>query len=214
MTHGEIMRHGDFGLGTFTGLDREMAAVDGRFYRFRPDGAGEPVDPASRAPFAVVKRFNTDITLAPDGPQNLKAVQAAIDENVPEPDALRAIKITARFDDLQFRVMHRQTNSTDLDTASESQAEFQEKDLDGVLVDFRFPGDSAPVGVPGYHLHLIVDEDRMGGHCHGATMRDITIEIDDTDLHLAAEDGVTRLTAGMSDRDQAKLHQVERERRT
>jgi len=215
MSYGEIMRHGDFGLGTFTGLDGEMAAVDGRFYRFGADGTGEPVDPASQAPFAVVKHFNTDITIKLDGPCDLETVQATIDQNLPERDALCAVKISACFEDLQFRVMRRQSDGTDLDTASQSQAEFHEHGLVGVLVGFRFPGDSAPVGVPGYHLHLIIEDGRLGGHCHGAVLRDITIEIDDTDhLHLAADDGVTRLTAGMSAADRARLDRVERERRT
>lgn len=215
MRYGEIMRHGDFGLGTFAGLDGEMAAVDGHYYRFGPDGSGERVDPESQAPFAVVKHFQTDITIHLDGPCDLEAVQALIDERLPEQDALCAVKISARFDDLQFRVMRRQNDGTDLDTASKSQAEFHEQGLKGVLVGFRFPADSAPVGVPGYHLHLIIDDGRMGGHCHGAVLSDITIEIDDTDhLHLAAEDGMTRLTAGMSAGDRERLDRVERERRT
>ena len=214
MTYGEIMRHGDFGLGTFTGLDGEMAAVDGRYYRFGPDGSGERVDPESQAPFAVVKYFNTNITINLAGPCDLEAVQAMIDQSLLAQDALCAVKISAQFDDLQFRVMRHQNDGTDLDTASKSQAEFHEQGLEGVLVGFRFPADSAPVGVPGYHLHLIIDNGRLGGHCHGAVLSDITIEIDDTDhLHLAADDGMTRLTAGMSAGDRERLDRVERERR-
>jgi len=84
-----------------------------------------------------------------------------------------------------------------------------------MLVGFRFPSDSAPVNVPGFHLHLIVGDGTLGGHCHGATMRDITVEIDVADhLHLADDDGITRLTAGMSGADRERLDRVERERRT
>jgi len=108
MAYGEIMRHGDFGLGTFTNIDGEMAAVDGRFWRFGPDGRGEPVDPESQAPFAVVKTFGTDIRFRLDGPCGLEAVQQAVDDHVPDPDTLYAVKITALFDDIQFRVMRRQ----------------------------------------------------------------------------------------------------------
>ena len=46
-------------------------------------------------------------------------------------------------------------------------------------------------------------------------MSDITIEIDDTDhLNLAADDGMTRLTAGLTQNDRDRLERVERERRT
>ncbi|MBN35630.1 MAG: hypothetical protein CMM46_12845 [Rhodospirillaceae bacterium] len=215
MPYSEIIRHGDFGLRTFSGLDGEMSAVDGRFYRFGPDGSGSPVDPENQAQFAVVKHFQTDFTIRLDGPCSLEAVQQTIDEALPERDAMCAVKISACFDDLQFRVMRRQANGTDLDTASQSQAEFHEEGLRGVLVGLRFPSDSAPVGVPGYHLHLVIDDGRLGGHCHGATMSDITIEMDDTDhLHLAADDGMTRLTAGLTQNDRDRLERVERERRT
>jgi acetolactate decarboxylase len=33
MTYEELSSHGDFGLGTFNGLDGEMVEVDGRFNR-------------------------------------------------------------------------------------------------------------------------------------------------------------------------------------
>ena len=33
VTVGELKQHGDFGLGTFDGLDFEMLALDGHFYQ-------------------------------------------------------------------------------------------------------------------------------------------------------------------------------------
>ena len=55
MSYGEVMKHGDFGLGTFVDLDGEMAAADGRFWHFGPGGHGTPVSPETQTPFAVVK---------------------------------------------------------------------------------------------------------------------------------------------------------------
>src|SRR5262249_33600418 len=57
VTVGELRKHGDFGLGTFEGLDGEMVVVDGRFYQVRSDGRiTEPPDTAP-VPFAVVTTF-------------------------------------------------------------------------------------------------------------------------------------------------------------
>jgi acetolactate decarboxylase len=39
LTFAELAEHGDFGLGTLNGLDGEMIAIDGRFYRADVDGA-------------------------------------------------------------------------------------------------------------------------------------------------------------------------------
>ena len=47
---GHLREHGDFGLGTFEGLDGEMVAFDGRFYQVRSDGtvrAGGRLGPES-----------------------------------------------------------------------------------------------------------------------------------------------------------------------
>ena len=57
VTVGELRKHGDFGLGTFEGLDGEMVVVDGRFYQVQSDGRiTEPPD-AAPVPFAVVTTF-------------------------------------------------------------------------------------------------------------------------------------------------------------
>ena len=38
VTIGELKQHGDFGLGTFDGLDGEMLALDSRFYHVQATG--------------------------------------------------------------------------------------------------------------------------------------------------------------------------------
>ena len=41
-TVGEMLRHGDFGLGTFNGVDGEMIVLDGQTYRATTDGLPRP----------------------------------------------------------------------------------------------------------------------------------------------------------------------------
>jgi acetolactate decarboxylase len=43
VTIGQLKQHGDFGLGTFDGLDGEMLALEGHFYQMR--GSGEVTEP-------------------------------------------------------------------------------------------------------------------------------------------------------------------------
>ena len=38
----ELLQHGDFGLGTFNGLDGEMLVLDGICYQLRGDGSAQP----------------------------------------------------------------------------------------------------------------------------------------------------------------------------
>src|SRR5579863_8419100 len=60
MTYGEIRKHGDFGLGTFNGLDGEMIGFDGTFYQLRSDGSARPVAADQKTPFAVVTFFQPE----------------------------------------------------------------------------------------------------------------------------------------------------------
>src|SRR5262245_29986435 len=58
ITIGELKSHGDFGLGTFEGLDGEMVAVDGHFYQVHSDGRVTEPAGAALVPFAVVTTFH------------------------------------------------------------------------------------------------------------------------------------------------------------
>jgi alpha-acetolactate decarboxylase len=53
LTFAELAEHGDLGLGTLNGLDGEMIALDGAFFRADADGAIHPVPPQEKTPFAV-----------------------------------------------------------------------------------------------------------------------------------------------------------------
>src|ERR1700722_19599243 len=49
----ELLQHGDFGLGTFNGLDGEMLVLDGVCYQLRGDGSAQVADADQRTPFAL-----------------------------------------------------------------------------------------------------------------------------------------------------------------
>ena len=60
MTYSEIEQHGDFGIGTFDGLNGEMLAFDGVFYQIPSDGMPRVVDPTQTSPHATVTYFDAD----------------------------------------------------------------------------------------------------------------------------------------------------------
>src|SRR5664279_5386180 len=63
MTFGELRKHGDFGIGTFNGVDGEMIALDGHYYQITSDGKARPVRDEMRTPFASVTTFVPDIII-------------------------------------------------------------------------------------------------------------------------------------------------------
>jgi acetolactate decarboxylase len=56
----DLLRHGDFGLGTFDGLDGEGIPLEGRCWQARADGRVVAVPPQTLSPFLVVTRFRVD----------------------------------------------------------------------------------------------------------------------------------------------------------
>ena len=68
LSFAELAEHGDLGLGTLNGLDGEMIALEGRFYRADVDGHVRPVAPGERTPFAVVTRFEPTVEAEVEGP--------------------------------------------------------------------------------------------------------------------------------------------------
>ena len=55
-----LLRHGDFGLGTFIDLDGEMVVLEGACYRISSDGVVTTVEGDRLIPYAVVTRFSAE----------------------------------------------------------------------------------------------------------------------------------------------------------
>ncbi len=67
LSFAELAEHGDLGLGTLNGLDGEMIALDGDFFRADVDGAIHPVPAEAKTPFAVVAEFAPSIDTEIEG---------------------------------------------------------------------------------------------------------------------------------------------------
>jgi len=165
VTVAEILRHGDFGLGTFNHLDGEMVILEGVCYRLRADGTATRAAQDDLTPFAAVTRFHTDIEIAICDRTDRADVIAAIDRKLASANLLYAIKVTGRFAELRTRtVMAQQQPYPPLTKATEDQAETRITDATGTLVGFRTPDFEQGISVAGYHLHFLNNDRTGGGH--------------------------------------------------
>src|SRR6186997_898171 len=83
LSFAELAEHGDLGLGTLNGLDGEMIALDGSFYRADVEGRVHPVAAREKTPFAVVTNFEPTIDTWIDGPQSHAELLQRLDELIP-----------------------------------------------------------------------------------------------------------------------------------
>src|SRR6476469_7362514 len=102
-TIGEMLRHGNFGLGTFNGVDGEMIVLDGQVYRATVDGRAHPVEPSELTPFAVVVPFQPQSTMAVTAGQSLEQLEAALDALPYSASRIFAARVEGKFQALRIR---------------------------------------------------------------------------------------------------------------
>lgn len=61
-----------------------------------------------------------------------------------------------------------------------SQSIFESHDAAGTIAGFRCPSYVEGINVPGYHLHFITADRKVGGHLFGCQMRNVRVEIEYT----------------------------------
>ena len=183
---GDMAAHGDFGLGTANGLDGEITIVDGEVYQIKSDGKAYPVDPSLQTPFAVVMNFCPSLQVDIDEHLDFESFTAALDAAVPSKNVFYAIKAHGHFREVQVRSVPKQEPPyKPLVEVVESQHVYEHKDVEGVLLGFRFPDYSQGINVPGYHLHFLTDDRSAGGHVLGFHTHHAQVEIDITsEFHM------------------------------
>jgi len=164
--YARLKQLGDFGIGTFDGLDGEMVALDGVFYQVKADGKVSPATDDMEAPFADVHFFEAERSVTLKNPaKNYAELQAQLDQFLTKPNNLYAIKVKAVFPYIKVRSVPRQNEPfPTLADAIQQQTEFEHENMPGTLGGYWMPKYLVNVGVPGYHLHFISDDKQHGGH--------------------------------------------------
>jgi len=209
LTCGRLRRHGDFGLGTFDGLDGEMVVLDGRVWRVRADGAVRRAADGVKTPFAAVTFFDADRTASAEEPMSLQELTALIDGLLPTPNVPYAVRVRGSFQYVKTRSVPRQSRPyRRLAEVVKQQPTFEFLAARGTLVGFRLPAYAgAGLNVPGWHLHFLTADRAGGGHVLALVTGEVTIAIDDCSawhVALPGTDAFRRASAGAAKADELK----------
>ena len=178
MTVGELLGHGNFGLGTFDGLDGEMIVLDGTAYQMRHDGSVREAELSQRTPYAVVTNFVP--TIRRDLPRDLLRSTAAqvLDELTVSRNYMYALKIRGSFEWVRTRTVIKQDKPyPKMVEATDQEPIVQFDDLIGTIVAFRTPIYEQGISVPGCHAHFIDSHRTRGGHVVDFKLREARVEI-------------------------------------
>jgi acetolactate decarboxylase len=211
VTIGEVLEHGDLGLGTLNGLDGELIVVDGVAHAARVDGRLRAVPADECTPFAVVIPFEADVRVPLRGPLTLDRLLATVDAHLPGGPALvHAIRVDGRFERVRARSVPRQQPPyRPLGDVVAEQQVFDLLELEGTLVGFRFPADAGALNVTGHHLHVVDAARARGGHVFDCVLVEGELAIDhSSDVHAELPPGIQIATTA----DQARVAAAEQER--
>ncbi|OBJ62081.1 alpha-acetolactate decarboxylase [Mycobacterium sp. 1423905.2] len=189
LTIRELLRHGNFGLGTFNRLDGEMLVLDGVCYQLRSDGSATKADLEERTPFAAVTWFQPDRIIDVPRPCDRAELKSLIDHALDSTNLMVAVRITGLFRSLRTRTVTEQHPPyRPFTEATQDQQEVTFTDVHGTLAGFRMPDYEQGISVAGYHSHFIDDERRHGGHTLDYELVRGTVEVAvRSELHLSLQ---------------------------
>jgi len=174
----ELKRHGDIGLGTFNGLDGELIMLDGIVYRASADGSVSIVEDDS-TPFACVTFMDEDQSIEvtassfQEFSERMGDVLSGLGKNSPY-----FVKIHYRFPKINLRSVPKQSGSTPLSqVVAEQQVTWSFEDIEGTVIGLFCPSFMSALNNHGWHLHLISDDRKVGGHVLDLTMMDSVCDI-------------------------------------
>lgn len=184
-----VMRHGDFGVGTFNALDGEMVALDGKFFRLRDDGTVTPVGGDELTPFAAVTYFRPGIDHREEGVLSRAKCEEVIHRLAPSDNLFYALRIDGHFRSILTRTVSKKSKPYPrLVDAAAAERIVTLADTAGSIVGFHSPDYAQGIAVAGFHLHFLSSDHRSGGHVADFTVDSPRIRIDtEGELHLSLQ---------------------------
>lgn len=165
LTCQELLEKGNFGIGTFNGLDGEMIILDNTVYQVKADGKVYQPDLNIKTPFSSVCQFSIDNSITFKSIINFDSLTDSLNKLLPNKNLFYAIKISGFFKTIKTRSVPSQKKPyPPLNKITENQPEFTMEDISGTIIGFRCPDYVKGINVPGYHLHFLSDDKSKGGH--------------------------------------------------
>ncbi|AKE41708.1 alpha-acetolactate decarboxylase [Corynebacterium kutscheri] len=209
---GELLGHGNFGLGTFDALDGEMIILDGICYQVRSDGCAQRAQLHQRSPFALATNFVPRIVHAAPAGLRRNELSEFVSSILPSQNYMYAVKIHGFYRQVTVRTVTKQSRPyPPMMQAINDDAEVIFNNIAGTIVGFRTPIYEKGIGVPGCHSHFIDDERTHGGHILDFIIEHGQVEVcpgTDLQLHLPLTPEFSRANLASNDLDH-QIHHTE-----
>ena len=212
LTIGELLAHGDHGIGTLNGLDGELIILDGEAWQARADGSVVRVAADQKTPFAVVTKLSDAETFSVDEPLENDSLLALIDEHLPAGERNAVVRIDGHFSRIHARSVRKQSPPyRSLVEVAEDMVEWTWRDMNATVVGFRFDSSADGLEIVGHHMHVISDDRAHSGHVLGCDLEWGSMKVETIEeLHCELPPGVD-LLPGHGPVDADALRAIEEE---
>ncbi len=185
----DIKSHGDFGLGTFNGIDGEMILYKGIVYQAKSTGEIIKVDNNIGVPFASVNFFDSDYDEKIKDIKSYEELKTFLNQYNICKNYPCAFKIKGEFSYIKTRSAPKASKPYPplVKHITQTQNIFERNNIKGVLIGYYLPSYFAKFNVPGYHFHFLNEDKNFGGHVLQLAIKDASIFLDrlyDIDLAL------------------------------
>ncbi|CQR25567.1 alpha-acetolactate decarboxylase [Streptococcus varani] len=180
LTIGELLQHGDLGIGTLDAIDGELIILDGKAYQAKGSGKEPEVIEVSsdvKVPYAAVIFHQAEVIFKQRFEMTHKELQARIESYYDGENLFRSIKIHGHFAQMHVRMIPKSSSDRKFADVASHQPEFTRENITGTILGFWTPEIFHGVSVAGYHLHFISDDHRFGGHVLDYVITQGTVEV-------------------------------------
>ena len=172
----ELLKHGNIGLGTFTGVDGEMIVLDGSCYRATENGDVVKAEGDRGVPFSTVCTMEESKPIEFAFTNNIDNLKTALNNIIDSHFGLNSMHM-ARIDG-EFELVDARSESgyesvhVELKTVlGKTQKAFKFEKIKGTLVCVYFPDYMDGINAAGWHLHFISEDRKHGGHVFDIVMK-------------------------------------------
>lgn len=161
----ELLKHGSYGLGTFSGLDGEVIILNNEVYQAISSGKVNHItDLNTKLPFASVHFPKNLKQLDPEN-VNFDYVNKTLVKQEKLGNVFAAIQLKGTFTRLHTRIAPKQDKPyPSLLEVAQNQPEFNYENISGTIIGYYAPAIFGTVTAAGWHLHFISDDRQIAGH--------------------------------------------------
>ena len=177
----EILKETDTGIGTFDGLNGEAIFYKGKAYNGQATGKVIEMHKEDKVPFSCTAKFDYKVEALPVIFDSIEQFKKDLEAHLPSKNYFYMIVMDGKFN-VRVRSCFKQEEPYEpLYKVACDQREFEYHDVEGVVVGIYSPNYVEGMNLPGWHIHFLSKDFKLGGHILNVSSNNALVKINKLD---------------------------------